>query len=604
MRLVLLLVVVMVPLCAASHVAAQDIVVNIDSVYVDVVVMPTGRVNVTYWIKFSVISGSLGGFDLIGIQENSVYDPNRAYAEMDGVKYDLVVRQVENGYMLDWTPRTQAGDSVTIVFGYFSTNRVLELTTDNEGHQLAVFHWSPVQWEQQVDVENIRVIYPIPMQDSWITAEGGITTEGAEYAGYVEDSRQGIVDQSSGLREFDELDLLAYPSSPSAPLRNFSVSLTAQPAQAYDHLVVFHYVNWTFFRDYFVPGQLAYDAPSYVNAVGGETFVLNVLVYNVGDMPLHDVTVQVAIPDNLTLITGSATTYGGTLNGGESLLLRYEFRPDNVGKVVQLTFIASAQELDPEEYLSFTVSIYIQEVTPPITAPGSVGILVAAGIALAVVGYAYWTVKRPRGAAWTAEDTTIGYESPQITIQTFGAPGTVAELDPVEAAFFENVTRDKLVSMILMSCVKKGAVRVLSTDPLKLSVTGLQFEDLTYYEQMFVDAIVDGELDPDKIDEMIEAIAEKVQEKSWNADFEATKEHHEKVMEEAWQKLESTEDPAVRTQYYFDGTYNGSWAWYWLYMHPGHDHRIRDVFESQPRAVAPAEIPTWFKDLSSATGHA
>ena len=114
------------PMCAGTSTPSQTQVFNIDSVLVDVVVMNNGRINVTYWMTFSVSSGSLGGFDLSGIQETSIYDPNRAYVEMGEDRYDLTVGIISGGYALDWTPRTQEGESVTVVFGYFSTNRVLE----------------------------------------------------------------------------------------------------------------------------------------------------------------------------------------------------------------------------------------------------------------------------------------------------------------------------------------------------------------------------------------------------------------------------------------------------------------------------------------------
>ena len=53
---------------------------NLDSVFVDVVVLLNGRINVTYFMTFTATSDGLGGFDLLGIQESTVYDSNRAYA--------------------------------------------------------------------------------------------------------------------------------------------------------------------------------------------------------------------------------------------------------------------------------------------------------------------------------------------------------------------------------------------------------------------------------------------------------------------------------------------------------------------------------------------
>ncbi len=64
----------MASICVSASVPSQSVEINLDSVLVDVVVLPNGRINVTYWITIYVESGSLGGFDLLGIQENSIYD--------------------------------------------------------------------------------------------------------------------------------------------------------------------------------------------------------------------------------------------------------------------------------------------------------------------------------------------------------------------------------------------------------------------------------------------------------------------------------------------------------------------------------------------------
>ena len=127
-----------IPICLADNIPSQSAEVNIDSVLVDVVVMPNGRINVTYWITISVITESIGGFDLLGIQENSIYDSDRAYAQVGTNKYDLLVTTYSNGYGLDWTPRTQAGETVTIVFGYFQipgTFGIMVILGSSIGHR-------------------------------------------------------------------------------------------------------------------------------------------------------------------------------------------------------------------------------------------------------------------------------------------------------------------------------------------------------------------------------------------------------------------------------------------------------------------------------------
>ncbi|MFW9845811.1 MAG: hypothetical protein ACFFD6_03620, partial [Candidatus Thorarchaeota archaeon] len=337
------LVLAVAPVCATNAELSQSPVVNLDSIYVDVVVLPNGRINVTYWITISVIEESLGGFDLSGIQETTIYDPDRAYAEVDGNRYNLVVGTLSNGYALDWTPRTQAGETVTVVFGYFSTNRVIEMTTGTftlEGSgaeitgDLAVLNWAPVQWSVPVDYQNVRVIYPIEMQTSWITGEGGITPDGADYAGYVVDYRQGLEDNYGGLYPFDEDNLLAYPSSASASPRNFSVSLASSNLDSYDHFRVFQYTNWSFYAPYLEPGAVAYSVEENINADARVEFSFQVTVFNIGDAPLEDVTVTMSVPDNLTLTSGLVSTYIGSLDGGDLWYLTYSFIPDNIPEIL------------------------------------------------------------------------------------------------------------------------------------------------------------------------------------------------------------------------------------------------------------------------------
>ncbi|MFX1607412.1 MAG: hypothetical protein ACFFDD_16130, partial [Promethearchaeota archaeon] len=129
-----------IPLTNADFIPSAN--PNLTSVNVDVVVMPNGRINVTYWMTFTAAEGGLGGFDLRGIQEETIDDSSRAYAEWGGSRYDLLVTNYADGYGLDWVPRTPDGEEVLVVFGYFSTNRVIEKTTSETYGDLGVFNWA------------------------------------------------------------------------------------------------------------------------------------------------------------------------------------------------------------------------------------------------------------------------------------------------------------------------------------------------------------------------------------------------------------------------------------------------------------------------------
>ncbi|MFW9960069.1 MAG: hypothetical protein ACFFDV_03575, partial [Candidatus Thorarchaeota archaeon] len=111
--LISILVLGFIPANAVAQIPSADPILN--SVYIDVIVLPNGRINVTYWMAFTAESGGLGGFDLLGIQETTQADPTRAYAEWGGNRYDLLVGKLSGGYALDWTPRTPEGEEVLVV---------------------------------------------------------------------------------------------------------------------------------------------------------------------------------------------------------------------------------------------------------------------------------------------------------------------------------------------------------------------------------------------------------------------------------------------------------------------------------------------------------
>ncbi|MHA2323686.1 MAG: hypothetical protein ACXACG_18830, partial [Candidatus Thorarchaeota archaeon] len=365
----------------------------------------------------------------------------------------LLVSRLTDGYGLDWIPRTPEGEQVLIVFGYISTNRVVELTTSPTYGDLGVLNWAPVQWRIPIDYEAVQVIYPIEMNSSWIEPSHGVTSEGAEFVGYVVDSDQGLWKGDTRV-SFNEENLLAYPYSVAADPRYFTVSLGHSNIGGYDHFRVFHYTNWSFYEPFVEDGALGAQLENpIINAKANTQFDIQLDVYNFGDADLEGVTITMSLPENLTLTQGSVTTYLGDLWGGETWYEVYEFIPANVPAILTIGFQVSASNLNSSEWLTFTVDVYVQEYIPPLIPMNLLFGGAAIFVALGFIFYGYRRVTRTYGAKWEADDTTYVYESPEIAIQTFGEPGTVAELDPIESAFFINTTRQKLVSMILMSCV-------------------------------------------------------------------------------------------------------------------------------------------------------
>jgi len=335
-----------IPIVSVAQIPSAD--PNLDSVYVDVIVLPNGRINVTYWMTFTAASGGLGGFDLQGIQETTQADPNRAYAEWGGHRYDLIVGKISGGYALDWTPRTPEGETVLVVFGYFSTSRVVEMTTSSTYGDLGVLNWAPVQWSIGIDYESVQVIYPIEMNSSWIEPSHGDTPEGADYAGYIEDENQGLW-RGSSQYAFDEYNLLAYPYDVAASPRYFTVSMAYTSLNAYDHFRVFHYTNWTFYAAYAEAGALGYTASPFINTQADTRFDLELSVFNYGDIILENVTILMTVPENLTLVSGSVVTNLGDLSGGEVWYQVYSLIPANVPAVLTVNFLVTSSSLNSSD---------------------------------------------------------------------------------------------------------------------------------------------------------------------------------------------------------------------------------------------------------------
>ena len=230
---------------------------------------------------------------------------------------------------------------------------------------------------------------------------------------------------------FDEENLLAYPYDAAADPRYFTVSLGHSNVDAYDHFRVFHYTNWSFYEPFLEAGALGIDYVPIINAEADTLFDFQLVVFNYGDADLETVEITMSLPENITLTSGSVTTNLGDLSGGETRYESYSFIPANVPAILTISFQVSASNLNSTDWLTVSVDVYVQEYIPPLIPPNLLFGGAAIFVALGFIFYGYRRVTRTYGAKWDADDTTYVYESPEIAIQTFGEPGTIAELDPI-----------------------------------------------------------------------------------------------------------------------------------------------------------------------------
>jgi hypothetical protein len=142
------------------------------------------------------------------------------------------------------------------------------------------------------------------------------------------------------------------------------------------------------------------------------------------------------------------------------------------------------------------------------------------------------------------------YLSPTVGVETAGPKRGLTAL---EAAIVLNTPMDRLLTMILFSLIKKGAVeQVVSRDPLRLRLAELTDEDrarLRPYERDFLHAVRDdGRLDQDRLQEGVVKLVKGVNQKLRGFSRQATIDYYRDIVARAWQQVREAQTPEVRAQ--------------------------------------------------------
>jgi len=163
------------------------------------------------------------------------------------------------------------------------------------------------------------------------------------------------------------------------------------------------------------------------------------------------------------------------------------------------------------------------------------------------------------------------YNSPKLSMEALGVrKGLMA----VEAATLLDVEPRKILTMILFGLMRKGAVEVAETEP-KLRLRVLQTNDLHYYENWFVDAIVKssntGPLSDSKLSLLILKLRQEVNDKVKYYCRADTVEHYRKIVEKAWTQVKTAGTPDVKANLFNENLD-------WLMMDPRFGTRTKRVF--------------------------
>ncbi len=137
------------------------------------------------------------------------------------------------------------------------------------------------------------------------------------------------------------------------------------------------------------------------------------------------------------------------------------------------------------------------------------------------------------------------YGSPTLSMNGMGVN---QNLDPVEAAMLLRDDPRRILTMIMFGLMKKGNVKLISTEPLQLQLVARK--DLNYYEALFADAIKGDVLNEDKLLACFKALAQRVVDKTRPYSRKETEAFYRKKIDDAWKDVQALDTPELKLQKY------------------------------------------------------
>ena len=212
----------------------------------------------------------------------------------------------------------------------------------------------------------------------------------------------------------------------------------------------------------------------------------------------------------------------------------------------------------------------------------------------------------------------IKYMAPKLEMESLGAR---KDLDPVEAAYVLDGHPLKLVNLILLSLVKKGAIRILEWGPVKAEILEVRKEtkafncpncggpldsalelqfcqywgreirlsgNLTYYENPFLLTCIkkDGTLDQDSVTQVLETLYKKVDAKLSGYSRVKTAEFYKGQIQQYWADIHTATE---EDRYNLFGERVD-----WLMSDPDFDKKTRDNFGGLSTPYTPSSWWIWY----------
>ena len=201
-------------------------------------------------------------------------------------------------------------------------------------------------------------------------------------------------------------------------------------------------------------------------------------------------------------------------------------------------------------------------------------------IPIAFVGFIIYTVI-------IANRRKSQYLPPKIALEGHGIK---RGLTAVEAAILMEQPLDKILTMVLFSLIKKGAVKVTSKDPFAIETIEPLSENLRPYELDFIKAFqkTDKKERQEALQECVIGIVRSLQEKMRGFSRKETIDYYKNIVETAWQQVEQADTPEVKSQK-FDENLE------WTMLDKDYDDHTRTVFRQ-----GPVFVPTWWSHYDPA----
>lgn len=184
-------------------------------------------------------------------------------------------------------------------------------------------------------------------------------------------------------------------------------------------------------------------------------------------------------------------------------------------------------------------------------------------------------------SARAAKRRKLQYMPPKIAME---GNGIKRGLTPVEAGILMEQPLDKLLTMMLFSTVKKNAATVVTSEPLKLTVTDPLPESLAPYEIEFLRAF--QKTDPAQqrlgLQDMMINLVKSVSEKMKGFSRKETITYYDGIMKQAWQQVQQANTPEVKSQVYEQ-------VMDWTMLDPEYGPRTQQTF-----GTGPVFVPIWW----------